>query len=448
MTTLSADERIVELKKRAASKPQDKVRTKDGKAEVKDVQHSAHQHVEFIASIEPQPLLQPIVVDLPPATPAQQDFNLFSPISTEPSVARPESRDTPPPPDIDTSNPASRATRRPRGSVSYAEPNLRAKMRRPTKELVDAVGADERVQRATSTKPEGAMVEAENVILQGSSTEKGNMWPLIIKKEDGTSDSAAWKSLPPAQTRETEREKETRMQRHGAEPTSPLRGKIGNAAITTDLPASVITERRRRNTTLQSDSGEAETHVNNHISSGAGTTIAALMAGGKHKKARDLGQAIDERGGHGRKDEVLKESLDVFEFNGSSSADGEEDGKGRTSGAVGGMMRTSKRSVSVPDSLRKAAEGTAIRGGSKPNVDSMPSASASASSRGSRRRDTLSTGTGYGGLEQHHSSARSSAVLSKSTTYSRSGHGSGESATSDSLNRAERAATRRRSMML
>ena len=36
----------------------------------------------------------------------------------------------------------SRPTRRPRGPISYAEPNLRNKMRRPTKDFVDAVGAD------------------------------------------------------------------------------------------------------------------------------------------------------------------------------------------------------------------------------------------------------------------------------------------------------------------
>jgi len=37
---------------------------------------------------------------------------------------------------------SSRPTRRPRGPISYAEPNLRNKMRRPTKDFVDAVGAD------------------------------------------------------------------------------------------------------------------------------------------------------------------------------------------------------------------------------------------------------------------------------------------------------------------
>ncbi|KAK2800348.1 hypothetical protein FQN50_008164 [Emmonsiellopsis sp. PD_5] len=77
--------------------------------------------------------------EIPPKTPAELD--ICSPFSTEPSGSRQESKDTPPP--SLTSSTAwggtSRPSRRSRGSVSYAEPNLRDKMRRPTKELVAAV---------------------------------------------------------------------------------------------------------------------------------------------------------------------------------------------------------------------------------------------------------------------------------------------------------------------
>ena len=45
-----------------------------------------------------------------------------------------------------------RPSRRSRGAVSYAEPNLRDKMRRPTKELVDAV-AGERYRRISKAYP-------------------------------------------------------------------------------------------------------------------------------------------------------------------------------------------------------------------------------------------------------------------------------------------------------
>ncbi|CAK7232627.1 hypothetical protein SCUCBS95973_008322 [Sporothrix curviconia] len=60
-------------------------------------------------------------------------------------------RDTPPPADISSQGETSRPNRRSRASVSYAEPNLRDKMRRPTKELFDAVaGEGKYVQRQTA----------------------------------------------------------------------------------------------------------------------------------------------------------------------------------------------------------------------------------------------------------------------------------------------------------
>lgn len=65
---------------------------------------------------------------------------LLSPSSPEAIQSIEDHRgDTPPPADISYGGDASRPSRRNRTAVSYAEPNLRDKMRRPTKELVDAV---------------------------------------------------------------------------------------------------------------------------------------------------------------------------------------------------------------------------------------------------------------------------------------------------------------------
>ncbi|KAK3904605.1 hypothetical protein C8A05DRAFT_13532 [Staphylotrichum tortipilum] len=50
--------------------------------------------------------------------------------------------DTPPPADISSTGEMSRPSRRVRAAISYAEPNLRDKMRRPTKELFDAVAGE------------------------------------------------------------------------------------------------------------------------------------------------------------------------------------------------------------------------------------------------------------------------------------------------------------------
>lgn len=64
--------------------------------------------------------------------------DLNSSISTLTST-KPSSRDTPPPLEMEVDAEATRPSRRARAAVSYAEPNLRDKMRRPTKELVAAV---------------------------------------------------------------------------------------------------------------------------------------------------------------------------------------------------------------------------------------------------------------------------------------------------------------------
>ncbi|KAH7094638.1 hypothetical protein FB567DRAFT_600245 [Paraphoma chrysanthemicola] len=86
---------------------------------------------------------------LPPKTPAVEDS--FSPPSTEPSTSRPESKDTPPPGDLSAADQigAGRPGRRARPQVSYKEPSLHTKMRRPDAKLVDAI-----VERRTSVEPQ------------------------------------------------------------------------------------------------------------------------------------------------------------------------------------------------------------------------------------------------------------------------------------------------------
>lgn len=72
-----------------------------------------------------------------------------TPVRTESAGAGPS--DTPPPADISTNGEASRPSRRARPAISYAEPNLRDKMRRPTKELFDAVAGEGKfIQRSSS----------------------------------------------------------------------------------------------------------------------------------------------------------------------------------------------------------------------------------------------------------------------------------------------------------
>ncbi|KAK0705248.1 hypothetical protein B0H67DRAFT_593572 [Lasiosphaeris hirsuta] len=87
---------------------------------------------------EPQPTTT-IIPEPEPDTPAP----LISPGTPSHSVSREIPRDTPPPAHISATGETQRPPgRRARAAISYAEPNLRDKMRRPTKELFDAVAGE------------------------------------------------------------------------------------------------------------------------------------------------------------------------------------------------------------------------------------------------------------------------------------------------------------------
>lgn len=107
------------------------------------------------------PIKLPSLPPLPPPGPpaAKQPVEPETP-SADPGVVFPDTpetkstsekpRDTPPPADISSHGETSRPSRRVRASVSYAEPNLRDKMRRPTKEMLDAVSGEGKYKRTSS----------------------------------------------------------------------------------------------------------------------------------------------------------------------------------------------------------------------------------------------------------------------------------------------------------
>ncbi|KAJ0162442.1 Shugoshin [Colletotrichum tanaceti] len=139
---------------------------------------------------EPEPLEVPLasppppapVVDVLPSTETvSMEAVLLSPASPEPTsrMSLPSVRDTPPPTDISSHGETSRPSRRARASVSYAEPNLRDKMRRPTKELYDAVTGQTRyLQRSGSAN-------AEQLLAEGIP---------VVKREP--SDDGSWRQIP------------------------------------------------------------------------------------------------------------------------------------------------------------------------------------------------------------------------------------------------------------
>jgi hypothetical protein len=184
--------------------------------------------------------LQTVEVQPEPETPAALD--LFSPSSSQPSTARNESRDTPPPPDINSGTEGQRPSRRARPAVSYAEPNLRDKMRRPTKELVDAV-----VPGTSSLRP--STIKSEN----------NDLTSVRVKSEPEAND--AWKQMPIASSATVE--------------NSPLSGKV---AVPDALPGNITTHRKRRESMLAK---------NDVAWTGSASAVAALLAGTKRNRLEE-----------------------------------------------------------------------------------------------------------------------------------------------------------------
>lgn len=200
-----------------------------------------------------------IEIQLEPETPIGLD--LFSP-SSQPSTAREESRDTPPPPDLGPGGEAQRPSRRARGAVSYAEPNLRDKMRRPTKELVDAVIKDDKIAKDGSVK-----------------NEEDPQPSVTVKTELEADDS--WRNMPTASSSTVE--------------NSPLRNK---ASLSETLPTSITTHRKRRESLLNQTELES-------LRPGSGGSIAALLAETRKAKAEaSMAKTMDK--------------IDIYEFQGSS----------------------------------------------------------------------------------------------------------------------------------
>ena len=311
--------------------------------------------------------------------------DLFSPESPGESVARPDSRDTPPPLDLglDTGTGSfGRGSRRPKSSINYAQPNLRDKMRRPTKELVDAVGAEERARIAK------AECDASK--------------PVFIKQEEDVDAIPPWKTDAP-----------TNDQRTRPKPTSPLSNKIGAA----DLPASVITERRKR-TIVAAPNDEAIDPVK--PASGAASAIAALTAGTQRLKRREE----EEPGRDVEKGEQPREPMErtsIYEFTGSSPIDPSGNTISDTrSEALAKTVRSSRRHSTVPASVEPGTGSIMI------------------SRRGDRRREASVA------RESEESAEKAEAQVPRTQSVLNLGAGSAGA----SVGRGERAASRRRSMMI
>ena len=343
--------------------------------------------------------------ELPPKTPIPPDLDLLSPTASDPSEPRPGLRDTPPPPDLgpDTGTDSfGRASRRPRCSVSYAEPNLRAKMRRPTKDMVDAVGAEEKIRQAADKKRKGSVSSME------TDFERLKLDSTIVKQEEENESSPIWKT-------KALQDSHSQKERQRAETTSPLGKKAGLSA--SDLPASVITDRRERVSSMSRKDAAGEQI---QPSSGAATAIAALAVTGPKGRRREAGNGATNM----KEVAPVVESGDrtsIFDFTGSSPEDVDKRSKSKEELEESTKtLRVLRRHSSVP--------GNSDRGKGSITISR-------------RRRETILETSELAGeldtsMRHEVESMKSAAVPEWSTGDDRV------------LGRGERAANRRRSMML
>lgn len=352
-----------------------KERTRERRPDPVHIQTS----VEPIKSVELQP---------EPETPAAPD--IFSPSSSQPSTVR-ESRDTPPPPDLGPGSEGQRPSRRARPAVSYAEPNLRDKMRRPTKDLIDAVSRDEKAHRGSGIKLE----------------EEAPSTTVTIKAEPEADDD--WKRMPAASSATVE--------------NSPLSSK---APMSDTLPSSITTHRKRRESILS----QAEADLSRTSS---GSAIAALLAENRRAKAAAREKAKENEAAKEKMKEeeatvtTAMSKLDIYEFRGSSP--NLEDAQPKLAKEEKTTSRVSRRLSSVP------RDGAAQ---SESEASDMEGTRKAEGSTTRRRQSTL-------GLRNSSSTAESGKESETEKILKRANSTTG---IADAASRSDRISARRRSMML
>lgn len=182
------------------------------------------------------PIPPPSAIEVPhePTTPSADPGQIFS-NTPETKSAQEDTKDTPPPTDISVHGETSRPSRRARPAISYAEPSLRDKMRRPTKELFDAVTGEGKFVRSSSAQLLGptssTKTKTEGESLNNSATTQDQ------NSEAAMADEAARRPtvISPLVQKESTKEQ-----------------------LKADLPESVVTDRRRRPSSRPQEESKAD----------------------------------------------------------------------------------------------------------------------------------------------------------------------------------------------
>lgn len=131
--------------------------------------------------------------------------------SPEPGV-RENAKDTPPPTDTICLEETTRPSRRSRAAISYTEPNLKDKMRRPRNETFDAVSGEGKSRRFSHSEPA----------------------TIDIKRESGGSDS--WRGVVPAS--------QLRVSEVSAE-SAPVSPRLRHSSLPHELPSAYAGRQER-----------------------------------------------------------------------------------------------------------------------------------------------------------------------------------------------------------
>ncbi|KAH7125669.1 hypothetical protein B0J11DRAFT_528994 [Dendryphion nanum] len=366
----------------------------------------------------PPPPIQEAEIHLeshPPKTPALED--IFSAPSTEPSTSRQESTDTPPPGSFNSDDQSAfgaRPSRRARAQVSYKEPGLGGKLRRPGG-LVDAV--QPQPDRRTSTEPTPLGTGASSIKCEAKDSDSA--WKSLsivgrIGNEDGEIGSPLREKL--------DRKIGSRSNDLAFAPEEPNgNSSTATPAIPTSILGATASKRKSSNSQLPSEGSSAY-----RLIPGLNITSKPISV-----------------------NPTDKDSLAVFDFTDSSPVDGNASSRPRIDLAK--AARASRRHSSVPASSipeeRRAAELKSRTEKLLPASSHSRTGSGSVTSSTKSVLMTKTTSTGRLGTKEK-----------KSVTLPSSGSGgdlkaAGDDGGASSLMttaglRAERAASRRKSMMV
>ncbi|KAK5660759.1 hypothetical protein OQA88_12125 [Cercophora sp. LCS_1] len=211
----------------------------------------------------------PAVTILPSPSPEAKTPGpaLISPDTPQRSAQRETARDTPPPGHLSVDGETTRPSRRARAAISYAEPNLRDKMRRPTKELFDAVSGEGKFKQRSS-----ATGQKDDLAPMSATAPE-----MTLEAQDATRRESVLSPLAPRENKEQPMEV---------------------------LPSSVVLERRRRPSAVAS-TGLVDTTEDNT------TTIQP-----KPKPSQE-------------KEKQAEPTVDIYEFASSSPVTSESKGSPR-----------------------------------------------------------------------------------------------------------------------